>query len=79
MAYRFEAKVAARGYHIYRNLTWENVKPGDKMTVRLETNDELKKVDSYCCVYQSDGWSTSAAKNSGTHPERDTQTCFFSF
>ena len=50
MAYRFEAKVAARGYHIYRNLTWENVKPGDKMTVRLETNDELKKVDSYCCV-----------------------------
>ena len=45
MAYRFEAKVAARGYHIYRN-----VKPGNKVTVELETNDESKKIDPYCCA-----------------------------
>ena len=53
MAYRFEAEVAARGYHIYRNLTWENVKPGDKVTVELETNDESEKIDPYCCAIKA--------------------------
>ena len=64
MAYRFEAKVAARGSHIYRNLTWENIKPGDKVTVELETNDESKK-------------STSGTKTVGHIPREISRHVFF--
>ena len=38
-----QAKIAARGYHVYTNLAWSNAKQGDSVTVEIETNKESKK------------------------------------
>ena len=43
MAYSFQAKVAALGYHVYKNLAWSNAKQGDFVTVGIETDKEAKK------------------------------------
>ena len=43
MAYSFQAKIAARGYHVYKSLTWSNAKQGDFVTVENETDKESKK------------------------------------
>ena len=43
MAYSFQAKSAARGYHVYKNLAWSNPKQGDFVTVQIETDKESKK------------------------------------
>ena len=44
MAYSFKAQVAARGFHVYRNITWTDVKQGDSVSVETETNEESKKL-----------------------------------
>ena len=36
--YSFDSKIACRGYHVYRNSTWQNAKSGDKVKVEIETN-----------------------------------------
>ena len=42
-------KVASRRFHIYKNTTWENVNIGQEISVQLETNEDSKKTDPYCC------------------------------
>ena len=44
MAYSSQAKVASRGYHVYKSLTWSDVKQGDLVTVEIETNKESRKI-----------------------------------
>ena len=53
MAYSFQAKIAARGYHVYKNLTWSNAKQGDFGTVEIETDKESKKIDPYCSAIKA--------------------------
>ena len=36
MAYSFQAKVVAREYHVYRNITWEEAKCGDEVLIDLK-------------------------------------------
>ena len=43
MAYSFQAKIAAHGYQVYKNLAWSNAKQGDLFTVEIETDKESKK------------------------------------
>ena len=43
MANSFQAKIAARGYHVYKNLAGNNAKQIDFVTVEIETEKELKK------------------------------------
>ena len=38
MVYIFLVKIAARGYHVYKNLAWNNAKQGDFVTVEIETD-----------------------------------------
>ena len=45
----FQAKVAARGYHVYKNTAWEKAKCGDKVLIDLETDEKLKEIDPDCC------------------------------
>ena len=40
----------ARGYHVYRNSTWQNKKPVHKLKVERETNKLSKSIDLYACV-----------------------------
>ena len=38
MVYGFQATVAARGYHIYKNTTRDLAKVGDKVLVKIESD-----------------------------------------
>lgn len=53
MAYSFNATVAARGYHVYKSTTWVEAKVGDKVRVEIETDEESKKIDPYCCAIKA--------------------------
>ena len=53
MANSFQAKIAARAYHVYKNLAGNNAKQIDFVTVEIETEKELKKIDPYCCAIKA--------------------------
>ena len=53
MSFSFQTKVASRGFHIYENTTWGNVNIGQKASVQLETNEDSKKIDPYCCAIKT--------------------------
>ena len=45
--YSFKAKVASRGYHVFKETSWSNAKEGAEVTVELETNKSSKIIDPY--------------------------------
>ena len=49
IVYSFQATVAARGYHFYKNTTWDQDKVGDKVLVEIERDKKPKEIDPYCC------------------------------
>ena len=51
--YSFKAKIASRGYHLFKETTWNNVKEGDSVGVDLETNKLSKNIDPYACVIRA--------------------------
>ena len=73
IAYYFQAKVAARGYHVYKNTIWEEAKCGDSVLIDLETDEKSIEIDPY----QSHGWLIPTIKSSGTYSERNLPTCLF--
>ena len=50
MAYSFAVTVASRGFHVYKNTSWTNVKMGEKVTVKMGTKKSSLEVDSYACA-----------------------------
>ena len=50
MAYAFQAKVASRGYHVFKNTSWENTTSGDKVKIQVEENKLSRSIDPYCCA-----------------------------
>ena len=50
MAYSFAVTVASRGFHVYKNTSWTNVKIGEKVTVKMGTKKSSLEVDSYACA-----------------------------
>ena len=44
MNFSFQTKVASRGFHIYKNKTWENVDICQEISVQLETNKDSKRL-----------------------------------
>ena len=53
MSFSFQTKVASVGFNIYKNTTSENVNIGQETSVQLETNEDSKKIDSYCCTIKT--------------------------
>ena len=53
MSFSFKTKVASRGFHIYKNTTWENVSIGQEISVQWETNEDSKKIDPYCSAIKT--------------------------
>ena len=49
--YFFEAKIASRGYHVYKKIPWNKARDGEKVKVELETIQSSKKVDPYASLY----------------------------
>ena len=50
MSFSFQTKVASCGFHICKNTTWENLNISQEISVQLETNEDSKKIDPYCCA-----------------------------
>ena len=50
ISFSFQTKVASRGFQINKNTTWENVNKGQEIPAQSETNEDSKKIDSYCCA-----------------------------
>ena len=48
--YSFDAKIASRGFHVYKESTWKNAKIGEKVKVEVETNKKSITVDPYACA-----------------------------
>ena len=65
--YSFQANVAARGYKVYKNITWEETKCGDKVLNGLETDE---KATNY-------GWSTPTIKHNGTYSREISRYVYF--
>ena len=51
--YSFKAKIAFRGYHVFKETSWSNAKEGDETKVELETNKSSKIIDTYACAITS--------------------------
>ena len=49
MVYSFQATVAAWGYHVYKNTTWDQAKVVDKVLVEIESDKKCKEIDPHCC------------------------------
>ena len=53
MAYTVQAKIASCGYHVYKNVNWENVKAGEKVTTEIKSNKDSIKIEPYCCAVKA--------------------------
>ena len=64
MVYSFQATLAARGYHVYKNTTWEQAKVGDrnrlKFLLKLRATKNQKKL--ICIAIPSEHQSTNKSK-----------------
>ena len=69
--------MAARGFHIYRNITWTDVKQGDSVSVEIETNEESKKADPYSCAIKALVGQPPLLKTIGHIPREISGHVFF--
>ena len=53
MSFSFETKVTSRGFHVYKNPAGENVNIDQEISVQLETNENSKRIDPYCCALKT--------------------------
>ena len=77
MAYSFKAQVEARGFHVYQNITWTDVKQGDSVSVEIETKEESKKVDPYSCAIKARVGQPPQLKTVGHIPREISIHVFF--
>ena len=61
--FSFDAIIASRGYHVYKDTTWPNAEVGEQVKVELETNPKSIAVDPYSCSITAEhsyfiGWKT---------------------
>ena len=74
--YSFKAKIASRGYHVFKETSWSNAKEGDEVKVELETNKSSNKIDPYACAIRAKE-ELQRMENSWPHPERNFEACLF--
>ena len=53
MSFSFQTKITSRGFHVYKNTAGENVNIDQEISVQLETNENSKKIDPYCCALKT--------------------------
>ena len=53
MVYSFQATVAAWGYHVCKNTTWDQAKVADKVLVEIESDKKSKEIDPYYCFIRT--------------------------
>ena len=50
MKYTAQVEIVSRGYDVYKNVNWENIEAGGKLTTEIEANKGSIKIDLYCCA-----------------------------
>ena len=75
--FSFDSEIAFRGYHVYRNSTWQNAKSGHKLKVERDTNKSSKSIDPYASAIKIkhqffDTWLTV-----GHIPRELSRHCYF--
>ena len=53
MVYCFEATIASRGFHVYKETTWSNAKVGDEVKVEVKSNLKSILHDPYSCTLKT--------------------------
>ena len=51
--FHFEAIIASRGYHVYKETSWSNAKINEEVKVALETNTTSLSTDPYACAIKT--------------------------
>ena len=74
-SFSFQAKVASRGYHVYKETTWRNAMENEKDTVAIESNEASKQIDPYYCAVQIK--SGESAVTVGHIPRETSWHCYF--
>ena len=74
----FQATIASRGYHVYKETTWPNAKVNEKVKTEIETNQSSIAIDPYACAVKAkekyfDGWKTVG------HVPKEFSRCIFFF
>ena len=46
----FDAKIASRSYHVYKETSWSKNQDGEEVKVELETRQSCKNIDSCACA-----------------------------
>ena len=77
MACSFQAKIAALGHHVYKNLSCSNAKQGDLVTVEIKTDKESKKIGPYCCAIKAMADIPPRLKAVGLVPRKISRYIFF--
>ena len=61
--YNFQATIASRGYHVYKDTSWLDAKLNKRVKTEIETNQSSIAIDPYSCAVKAkekyfDGWKT---------------------
>lgn len=75
--YVFEAIVASRGYHVFKNTTWSDARVGEFVEVQLETNRNSKQVDPYACAIRTKHFYYDAWRTVGHIPREISRHAFY--
>ena len=57
----FQATIASRGYHVYKETAWSNAKVSEKVKTETEANQNSIPMDPHACAVKAkekyfDGW-----------------------
>ena len=79
MVYCFEAILASRGFHVYKETTWSKAKVGDEVKVEVESN--LKSIahdhDPYSCAIKARHEYYTGSKTVGHVPRKILRQAYF--
>ena len=75
--YSFESKIASRGYHVYRNSTWQNAKANQRVKVEIETNKSSRSIDPYACAIKIKHQYFETWLTVGHIPREISRHCYF--
>ena len=75
--YSIKAKVASRGYHVYKNTKWVNAKEGDEVQAEIETNEDSVKVNPYTYAIRVKGNYFDVTKTVGHIPREICRHVYF--
>ena len=75
--FSFDKITASRGYHVYRNSSWYNAKPGQRVKAEKATSATSKSIDPFACAIKIknrffDNWITV-----GHIPRETLHHCYF--